>query len=440
MEISTQIGWHKGAFVLPECCIGSDNYFFQSEYFNTDIPYRQQGTLAQWQEQISKYCVNNPLLMLSMCSSFAGALLHSTHQQGGGFHIYGDSSKGKTTGLFVACSVWGDRGYKRTWKATSNGMEASCTMFNDSLLALDEIAECDPLEIGKIVYSLGNGVGKQRMHKGGGARATFQWQLIVLSNGELSLEDVMRQEGKRVKAGQELRLLSIPIFGKYGAFDKLHDMKGGLELSDHLQTQTTKIYGIAGIEYLKKLVKETRNLDQLLDEYLQALTNGELLSSQELRATKRFALIALAGEIATEYGITGWEKGQALTDIHICFQHWRKGFGKGDKEDQQILQEVKGYIDKYSDSRFTNRKYELNYVNNIRAGYWEDNKNGERTYLFNTAGMKDALNTSGLERGLSTLKKHGWLDHAPKRLKKKVRINSNINDWFYCVKIPVDVN
>jgi putative DNA primase/helicase len=62
-----------------------------------------------------------------------GALLKPTHQEGGGFHIYGDSSKGKSTGMAVACSVFGDETFKQSWRATSNGLEAaslSCKSLN----------------------------------------------------------------------------------------------------------------------------------------------------------------------------------------------------------------------------------------------------------------------------------------------------------------------
>jgi putative DNA primase/helicase len=44
-------------------------------------------------------------------------------------------------------------------------MEAIATLFNDSFLALDEISEAKSTEIGGIIYSLANGVGKQRAKK-----------------------------------------------------------------------------------------------------------------------------------------------------------------------------------------------------------------------------------------------------------------------------------
>jgi putative DNA primase/helicase len=434
LEISTQTGWHKEAYILPDRCIGSDKYFYQSENFHTDVPYRQSGSLTDWQNQIGRYCVDNPLLMLSVCTALAGALLKKAHQTGGGFHIFGDSSKGKTTGLAVACSVFGDETFKRSWKATSNGMEATAAMFNDSLLALDEVSECDPKEVGAIVYAIGNGVGKSRANRSGGSKATYQWLVMALSNGERSINDTMSEAGKQTKAGQSIRLLSIPVFGKHGAFNSLHDKKDGRELSDHLQTAVKKIYGTAGIEYLTKLVKETRNIDELAEQYTLKLINGETLSSQESRAAKRFALVALAGELATEYGVTGWQEGQALAGVYECFEVWREHFGGGDMEDRQVLQSVKDFIDRFGDSRFSNMSSDDQTKSVDRAGYWSGTENG-RVYLFNDYGIKEALNGYGVNRGVEILKKHDWLVCDSNRLKKNHRVYGK-SERFYTVKLP----
>jgi len=59
-------------------------------------------------------------------------------------------------------------------------MEGVSAMFNDGLLALDEISECDPKEVGAIVYSLGNGRGKQRASRSGNARGIKRWRCFVL--------------------------------------------------------------------------------------------------------------------------------------------------------------------------------------------------------------------------------------------------------------------
>jgi len=118
-------------------------------------------------------------------------------------------------------------------RATANGMEGAAAMFNDGLLALDEISECDPREIGAIIYALGNGVGKQRASRTGSAKSVTRWRCMVLSSGERTIGTAMQEGGHRVKAGQSMRLLDIPVDRRFGAFDELHGFTAGSALSGH---------------------------------------------------------------------------------------------------------------------------------------------------------------------------------------------------------------
>ena len=83
-------------------------------------------------------CVGNARLVFSICVAFAGSLLRLGHEESGGFHLRGNSSVGKSTGQHLACSVWGSRDYKQTWRATINGLEGIAALYNDGLLVLDE--------------------------------------------------------------------------------------------------------------------------------------------------------------------------------------------------------------------------------------------------------------------------------------------------------------
>ena len=207
-------GWHLDgrSFVLPNVTIGDKCVRFQSEYVAHD-DFIQQGDVKDWRECVGLKCRGNPILILSVSAAFAAPLLLRAKQQsagGGGIHLVGKSSNGKTTALQVAASVWGGHGYVRTWRATANGLEATAAALNDSLLVLDEISECDPREIRTIIYALANGHGKQRAQRTGGVRESARWRTIVLSSGERTLAAHMEESGQRIKAGQEARLLNIP--------------------------------------------------------------------------------------------------------------------------------------------------------------------------------------------------------------------------------------
>jgi uncharacterized protein (DUF927 family) len=64
---------------------------------------------------------------------------------------------------------------------------------------------------------------------------------------------------------------------------------------------------------------------------VNGLIGDEELSPQEARGAKRFALASIAGELATDYGITGWEAGEASYGVKECFIQWRADFGKGEQ-------------------------------------------------------------------------------------------------------------
>jgi len=79
------------------------------------------------------------------------------------------SSQGKTTTVQVAASVDGDGaekgGFVESWRATANGLEAVCERRNDSILPLDELAQCAPHVAGEAAYLNINGHGKGRMNR-----------------------------------------------------------------------------------------------------------------------------------------------------------------------------------------------------------------------------------------------------------------------------------
>ena len=213
IHCTLQVGWCGDSFVLPDAVIGpkSDAVIFQSGERGHE-EHTQAGTLSGWREGIAAKAVGNPLLMLAISASFAGPLLHRRNSEGGGFHVVGDSSTGKTTLIEAACATWGGSGFKRSWRSTANGMEGAAAMFNDCLLALDEISECDPREVGAIVYALGNGRGKQRASRSGSARGVTRWRCFVISSGERTIATSMEEGGHRAKAG---RLCGCWIFQRY---------------------------------------------------------------------------------------------------------------------------------------------------------------------------------------------------------------------------------
>jgi uncharacterized protein (DUF927 family) len=178
----------------------------------TDAPgYEVSGTVADGNNHLYRFCIGNSRLMLAVCAVLAGPLLAILGREGGGLHLVGPSSCGKTTALRLAASVMGDPATTiKTLDATANALESAAALTNDALLILDELGQAAPETIGTLMYKLASGIGRGRADQRGEARNRKNWRNLFLTTGETDLEAMMRGIGRRPAAGQQLRLANIP--------------------------------------------------------------------------------------------------------------------------------------------------------------------------------------------------------------------------------------
>lgn len=408
---ATTVGWAGKSFVLPHEVIGdaSAQVVFQADGRVGD-ECAVQGSLDEWRRDVARLAVGNSLMLISLCAAFAGPLLRDCHAENGGIHIIGNSSSGKSTLLKVAASAWGGSGYRRSWRATSNGLEGAAALHNDALLALDEISEADPREVGSIIYMLGNGVSKTRASRTGGSRPVTRWRVIVMSTGEFSLGATMEEAGARQKAGHAVRLLDLPANRQHGVFDELHEFTSGALLSNHLQSSAEAHFGHAARRFIAEMITDPTDHAAALAK-LRESAHFDLpgMDQQEVRAAARFALLAYAGELASHYGITGWDPGVALQAAKKELAKWRQMRGGGRKEHMQILEALTDFIDRHGDGRFANVDSEI--VIRDRAGWFVDGDDG-RIYLFNSTALREALRGFDLTPALNLLEELGVLPAA----------------------------
>ena len=360
-----RVGWFDGAFVLPDWTIGEpedERILFQSEVGGRS-PFTQSGTLAEWQEHVAAHCAGNSRVVFAIACAFAGVLLQPTGIQSGGFHFVGDSSIGKSTMLYVASSVFGSHKFMRTWNNTSTAIESTAAQYSDTLLVLDEIGQVsDPRTIGEVVYMLGNEMGKGRgLRAGAGVRPVLEWRLMYLSNGEKSLADIMDENGKTIKAGQETRLVNIranvnEADGGQGSIFERYSGAEGAAMSDRLKQVTRKYYGTAGIAFIEWLQPQLdtirdgvrADIDRLTKEWTPAGAHGQVA-----RVVQRFALVAVAGELATRAGVTGWKQGEVEVAAFMCFEDWlNERGGAGNSEETKALVQVRAWFEAHQNSRF----------------------------------------------------------------------------------------
>ncbi|RMO24123.1 DUF927 domain-containing protein [Pseudomonas savastanoi] len=362
-RLVTRLGWHDSAFLLPEQQVGAHSEHLHFYEAGSQLPpISEAGTLEQWQEQIGALCVGNHRLAFVVGVALAGPLLHMLGHESGGFHLYGDSSGGKTTHLQVAASIYGGPRLVRSWRSTDNALESIAAAHSDGLLVLDEIGMCDPRIIGETVYMLGNGTGKARANdRGQAGRQVQEWRLLFLSTGEKTLAQHMAEANKELKAGMEVRMLAVPADASkgLGMFDTLNGFDDAAALSDALKARVAKYYGTPLTAFLTALCEPDkrhawsailrRTLEGFITQSLPASASG-----QAHRAAARFGLAAAAGELATAMGITGWPDGTATTAARVCLNAWmNERGGVGNFEGDAIVSRLRQVIERFGESRFT---------------------------------------------------------------------------------------
>lgn len=342
--------------------------------------YEQSGTPEAWRELVAKPCTGNSRLVLGVCAAFAAPLLTLLDQQGFTIHVRGASSIGKSSMQLVGKSVIGSPQSIYTWRATSSALENVAALHNDNLLCLDEIGESEPKDIGVIAYMLNNGQGKLRQTRNITLREVLRWRLIVLSNGELSLADVMTQNKQRMQAGQAVRVIDIPADADrgLGLFERLPDgVSSGREFADRLKEVTHQQHGTAFRAYLKQLVQDRPTHLQTIKNYREQWKERYLpasVDSQVGRVADSFATLAAAGELATDFGLTGWPVGAAGEGIALCFHAWIEARGgTGNQEEADILAYVRNHFEANGSAQYAyiDERYKDDKVM-YRMGYRDD--------------------------------------------------------------------
>lgn len=367
--LADRTGWIKSSgkfsFVLPDNAIGQGaEKIIMPQATTSDAPGFEVSTnSAEWNNHLGRYCIGNSRLILAVCAALAGPILAILNREGGGLHLVGPSSCGKTTVLRLAASVMGDPSTTvKTLDATANALESAAALANDALLVLDELGQAGPEAVGGLVYKLASGIGRGRADQRGEARHRKSWRALFLTTGETDLETMLRGIGKRPAAGQQLRLANIPAVpeGGYGIFEELHGLPTGAVLSDHIRQATGQHHGAVFRAFLEHLVNELNtDPDGLRDRFNSTIKTfvAEVAppgsDGQVVRVAGRFGLLAAAGEYAARSGVLGWPEGDATWGIQECFLAWlqRRG-GHGPLEIKNLLEIFEGWLQANGEGRF----------------------------------------------------------------------------------------
>ena len=430
-------GWHEsGAFVVPGRTLGSDKVRYQASGKGQNL-FSLRGDLEHWKAEVASKCEGNPILTLAIGCALAGPLLSLVGVLGGGVHLVGDSSSGKSLAQLIGSSVWGDPGiFAASWDMTKGGLEIEASGRNDTMLPLDEIKRADPKRVQEMAYSLANGQGKGTMTREREGRAKLSWRLLALSSGERSLSEHAAIGGNAAHAGAELRMVDVNAGTRtHRAFDELHGLAGA-DFHRLLTVAVGAHHGHLGPAFVEKLLASD-DRPGLLEDFAGIRASFIEDNAQAGRVADRFAVIALAGEMAIAYDLLPWTPGSALADCQLLYGEWLSRVGSGNAEDRQILAGILDFIDKHGSSRFSDvdaPEVDAKVFN--RAGYWEVVA-GKRLYLFNKSALTEAAHGHGLTRVVKALEGAGAIakhdTDRDSRKTKKYRLPAGGSARLYAI-------
>lgn len=440
---ATMLGWQDGlaSFVLPKETLGetlsTERVVYQPDrYSPSSATVYTRGTLEAWQRSIAAVCQGNPVLAFAVSAAFAAPLFDVLGLEGGGVHLFGVTSHGKTTWLQVAASVWGDgtdpaegrlSAFVKKWNLTKNATEGLAEAHNDLPLCLDEVGEADAHDFGRMIYQLAGGQGKARMESSAVLKAPKVWRTLVLSTGELPAAEAVEQEGRVVRGGQLARMIDLPACHPQtgeGIVGDLHGADSPAAFVDQLKRACREHFGWAGPEFVRKILAERRDslrtrLRPRLDEMVTSLSPSGA-AADVVRAVKRIALIALAGELAQEWGVVPWESTVSRLAAQSMVERFVQNRGGAGGPAEQAVRKLRDFMFAHARSRFANMKSDGLLTLNL-AGYRDPR---ERVFYFTPQGFREACAGHAVVDVARYLRSQGWLqapddEHLTQRISVK---------------------
>ncbi|ECT1023430.1 DNA primase [Salmonella enterica] len=350
--ISHRAGWFRGAYIMPDGeVIGEpEKPVIFSGGSAAASGYTVSGTPESWRDSVARLAGGNPMMMLGIAVSLAAPLISLVNADGFGVHLFDNSTAGKTTTADTASSVWGNPDLLRlTWYGTALGIANEAEAHNDSLLPMDEIGQgTSAKDVATSAYTLFNGAGKLQGAKDGGNRELRRWRTVAISTGEKDVETFLAGEGIRVKAGQLVRLLNIPMEKS----TVHHEHGNGERHAKALKAAYSENHGATGREWVKWLAghqQEAKDAVKAARERWCSLV-PDSYGEQARRVADRFAILE-AALIAGQH-LTGWSEQESRDAMQHCFNAWVGEFGTGNKEHQQIIRQCEAFLNAYGFSRY----------------------------------------------------------------------------------------
>jgi hypothetical protein len=292
-----------------------------------------QGTMSGWQDTM-KGLEPYPVPRIAVAAAFASVLLKVLGVASFTLDFSSRSTKGKTTALQCALSVWANPSEASdamsNWRTTLYAIEKRLNLVRGIIAVFDEtMAVDDEKLIDQVLYQLPLEHGKAR--SGGAFASMLPWQTILLSSGEKPALSFTKAQG----ASARILGTTIAPFGDNGG-------PAAVRARDGVLTN----FGHAGPEFVAHLLKGldkvggTERLRVMHRDLAEKFRGKNDLTA---RRAPMVAALALAEVLAHRFGILPYEP--------LSVDRWKRMFAvqsPTDDRPEMAMDVVREYIASHS--------------------------------------------------------------------------------------------
>ena len=276
------------------------------------------GSYEDYLKMIKEEVLGNPLMEFILVSGLSSVLLAYLSDEYSLdsliIHLASDSTTGKSTALKLAASLWSVTDVRAdslfsSYNGTNHALiNKICGLFGIPY-CLDEISMSSMQNFTSFIYTLVNGVEKERLTKDSKLMEKKSWIVTLLSNGERSLVG-LASKNKGIAA----RVFEI----KNVTFTR------DAENAENIQRAIQKNYGLLGpkyAEYIMTLKKDDicKRFEEVRENFSALVKTTQATDELFERRTLKFAVLLLTAEYFEKFaGFTLNKK--AITELLMSIE------------------------------------------------------------------------------------------------------------------------
>lgn len=296
-QLARWLGWQPDGSFVSSPAEGTKVDVVYDEMRAPAKAHGRHGTLAEWQTTI-KALENYPVPRVVIAAALAAPLLRPLGINSFTLDVSSRSTKGKTTALQVALSVWANPSEQSdamsNWRTTLYAIEKRLNLVRGIVTIFDEtMAVSEDSLIDEVLYQLPMNHGKAR--SGGAFGNMLPWETILLSSGERPALSFTTSQG----AAARILGTTIAPFGNSGGEAAVLAREGVLANFGHA--------GPEFVAHVRQLLEKPSGHEKLRDRHrdLAARFRGD--NDMTSRRAPMLAALVLAEILACEMALLPYD-------------------------------------------------------------------------------------------------------------------------------------